>query len=58
LQWGERLIGAWSRKLTTLPNFPREFTKAKQVAFPDRELRYLRLLVGRPVSIDMENHRP
>jgi hypothetical protein len=31
----------WGRELVTLPNYLREFTKAKQLFFPGRELRYL-----------------
>jgi hypothetical protein len=52
----------WSRELGTLPNCLREFTKAKQLAFPGRELRYLKFLATRPVWwlnnwSNMENRR-
>jgi hypothetical protein len=45
-----------------LPNCLREFSKAKHLAFPGREFRYLKLLAGRSAWRmnylgDMEYHR-
>jgi hypothetical protein len=49
LQLAEKLRGVGDREMVTPPNCRREFTKAKQPAFLGTELRYLKLLVGRPV---------